>query len=203
MHYTTEQLLENNRNWARQITAKDPAFFETMAQGQSPEYLWIGCADSRVSVDQITGLGLGEVFVHRNIANVVAHTDLNCLSVLQYAVDALKVPNVIVCGHYGCGGVRAALDGHKHGLVDHWLRNIQDVADKNRQELDRIEGDAKADRLSELNVLQQRENVVRTATVQGAWERGQPLKLHAWIYGLKDGLIRQLAPPLQNISAAQ
>ena len=196
MHYTIAQLLKNNRTWAAQITAKDPAFFETMSWGQSPEYLWIGCADSRVSVDQITGLGLGEVFVHRNIANVVAHTDLNCLSVLQYAVDALKVSNVIVCGHYGCGGVRAALDGYKHGVVDQWLRNVRDVAEKNQQELDGIAGDARADRLSELNVLQQRENVAKTATVQDAWERGQPLVLHAWIYGLKDGLIRPLAPPL-------
>lgn len=201
MHRTVEQLLENNANWANKNIERDPGYFEKLALQQTPNYLWIGCSDSRVSADQIVGLMPGEVFVHRNIANVVVHTDLNCLSVLQFAVDVLKVQHVIVCGHYGCGGVRAALERNKHGLIDSWLLHIQDIALDHEKELSQLGEEARIDRLCELNVLQQRENLARTTTVREAWERGQPLSLHAWIYGLRNGRIRPLASAIHARSA--
>jgi carbonic anhydrase len=197
MPRTIEQLLENNAAWADKMIAREPDYFEKLALQQTPEYLWVGCSDSRVSADQIVGLMPGEVFVHRNIANLVVHTDLNCLSVLQFAVDVLKVRHVIVCGHYGCGGVRASMDNKKHGLIDSWLLHIQDIALEHEMQLGQLDEGPRLDRLCELNVMQQRENLARTTTVQDAWERGQPLSLHAWIYGLKDGRIRQLAPAIQ------
>ena len=188
-----ERLFENNAAWARRVREQDPTFFERLAQQQSPQYLWIGCSDSRVPANQIIGLLPGEVFVHRNIANQVIHTDFNCLSVVQFAIDVLKVRHVIVCGHYGCGGVRAALDRQRHGLVDNWLRHIQDVADKHATELSECgELDEQATRLCELNVIEQVENVARTDTVQQAWKAGQPVSIHGVIYDVADGLLRNL-----------
>ncbi|MGH8687959.1 MAG: carbonate dehydratase [Burkholderiales bacterium] len=188
-----EQLLENNRAWARSVTAEDPAFFSRLAGQQSPQYLWIGCSDSRVPANQITGLAPGEVFVHRNIANVVVHTDLNCLSVIQFAVDILKVPHIILCGHYGCSGVHAAMTNHRIGLSDNWLRHVQDVAGKHEAEMRSIAGeDARHRRLCELNVAEQVANLAQCTAVQEAWERGQALDVHGWIYDLKDGLLRDL-----------
>ena len=188
-----EQLLENNRAWATSIQASDPTFFATLSEQQSPEYLWIGCSDSRVPANQIVGLLPGRLFVHRNVANVVVHTDLNCLSVMQFAVDALGVRHIIVCGHHGCGGVSAALDNLKLGLIDNWLRHVQDVMQKHRQQLAQIEDRSlRLDRLCELNVIEQVSNVCQTTIVQQAWERGQSLAIHGWIYGLRDGLVRDL-----------
>ena len=187
------QLFANNRAWAAEMTRQDPEFFSRLSHQQAPEYLWIGCSDSRVPANQITGLPPGEMFVHRNVANVVVHTDLNCLSVMQYAVDVLKVRHVIVCGHYGCGGVQAALEGASFGLIDNWLRHVQDVAEKHAEALARC-GDAEARlrRLCELNVREQVTNVCRTTVVQAAWERGQELSVHGWVYALEDGLLRDL-----------
>ena len=186
-------LLENNRAWAEGVRQREPGFFDQLAHLQTPEYLWIGCSDSRVPANQITGLAPGEVFVHRNVANVVVHADLNCLSVLQYAVDVLKVKHIIVCGHYGCGGVIAAHDNLKLGLVDNWLRHVQDVGQKHR---DSLEGhkvrDKRIARLCELNVIEQVVNVAHTTVVQDAWVRGQALTVHGWIYGLRNGLIHDL-----------
>ncbi len=186
-------LIENNRLWAEAILAEDPEFFRKLSSQQSPEYLWIGCADSRVPANEITGLMPGELFVHRNVANVVVHTDLNCLSVLQFAIDVLKVRHVIVCGHYGCGGVRAAVEGSKLGLIDNWLRHVQDVHKKHGSALC-AGGDAPPviDRVCELNVLEQVVNVCQTTVVQDAWERHQDLTVHGWIYALEDGLVRDL-----------
>jgi carbonic anhydrase len=189
---TLDQLLENNRRWAEQIKSQDPAFFQTLSQQQSPHYLWVGCSDSRVPANQIIGVSPGELFVHRNVANVVVHTDLNCLSVIQFAVDVLGVSNVIVCGHYGCGGVQAALDNSRLGLIDNWLRHVQDVRQKHAALLDGVEETQRADKLCELNVIEQVTNVCQTTIVQGAWERGQDLAVHGWIYGLSDGIIRDL-----------
>jgi carbonic anhydrase len=190
---TSRTLLENNRNWAAAIKAEDPTFFEQLSAQQSPEYLWIGCSDSRVPANQIVGKMPGEVFVHRNIANVVIHTDLNCQSVIQYAVEVLKVKHVIVCGHYGCGGVMAAMGSSQFGLIDNWLRNIKDVYRRHEQELLAIEDEAeRVNRLCEYNVLAQLENVCHTTTIQNAWARGQELYVHGWIYSIKDGLIRDL-----------
>ena len=186
------ELFENNRRWATERARVDPEFFSRLSAQQAPAYLWIGCSDSRVPANEIVDLPPGELFVHRNVANVVVHTDLNCLSVLQYAVDALKVRHVIVCGHYGCGGVRAALAGTKLGLIDNWLRHVQDVNQKHASELDRLSLDAREDRLCELNVLEQAANVCETTIVQDAWERGQTLTVHAWIYRLDDGILRDL-----------
>jgi carbonic anhydrase len=188
-----EDLIANNRRWAEREVGADPEFFRRLAAQQAPKYLWIGCADSRVPANQIIGLQPGEVFVHRNVANLVVHTDLNCLSVLQYAVEALRVEHVIVCGHYGCGGIAAALRGDPLGLIENWLRHIQDVAELRHAMLAR-EGDpvGRADRLCELNVLEQAHNVCRTTIVQDAWTRGQPLAIHAWIYRLSDGLVQPL-----------
>ncbi|MEY2545223.1 MAG: carbonic anhydrase [Verrucomicrobiota bacterium] len=187
------RLLESNAQWAQRVRERDPKFFERLAQQQSPQYLWIGCSDSRVPANEIVDLPPGEVFVHRNIGNVVVHSDLNCLSVLQFAVDVLKVRHVIVCGHFGCSGVRAALESERHGLVDNWLRHIQDVREKYSDELAKIDkADARAARLCELNVVEQVNNVARTHIVIDAWTRGQTLAIHGWIYDVADGLIRDL-----------
>jgi carbonic anhydrase len=186
-------LFENNRQWAQKIEAEHPGFFKTLAAQQSPEYLWIGCADSRVPANEIVGLLPGEIFVHRNVANVVVHTDLNCLSVLQFAVDVLQVKHVIVVGHYGCGGVRAAMEKQEHGLIDNWLRHVSDVQRKHIEALRALNShQEKLDRLCELNVIEQVFNVCQTTIVQGAWRREQPVCVHGWIYGLKDGLLRDL-----------
>jgi carbonic anhydrase len=187
------QLFENNRAWAADLTRGDPAFFERLSGQQLPEYLWIGCSDSRVPANQIVGLAPGELFVHRNVSNVVVHSDLNCLSVLQFAVDVLHVKHVIVCGHYGCGGVLAALRDEKLGLIDNWLRHIQDVAAKHRTELGALPGEReRLARLCELNVIEQVRNVGDTTVVRDAWRRGQELTVHGWIYDVRDGLLRDL-----------
>jgi len=188
-----KQLLENNRAWAKDMLAQDKQYFSRLAQQQSPQYLWIGCSDSRVPANQITGLAPGEVFVHRNIANVVVHTDLNCLSVIQFAVDILKIRHIILCGHYGCSGVEAAMTKHRIGLSDNWLRHVQDVAGKHQEELDKVVGQSlRHRRLCELNVKEQVANIAQCTAVQEAWERGQPLEVHGWIYDLKDGLLTDL-----------
>ncbi|HVU26090.1 MAG TPA: carbonate dehydratase [Opitutus sp.] len=189
-----EALFENNRNWSRARHAQDPDFFRKLSGQQAPEYLWVGCSDSRVPANEIVGLLPGELFVHRNIANVVVHTDLNCLSVLQFAVDLLRVRHIIVCGHYGCSGVGAALRGERVGLADNWLRHVQDVRDKHAAQLDAVPAAASArhDRLCELNVIEQVANLCLTTIVQDAWTRGQALTVHGVIYGLRDGLLRDL-----------
>ena len=188
-----QQIFNNNRKWAEQIAKEQPGFFEQLSKQQNPEYLWIGCSDSRVPANEIVNLPPGEVFVHRNIANVVVHTDLNCLSVIQYAVDMLKVKHIIVCGHYGCGGVTAAMEPSSHGLIDNWLRHIRDVYRFHLAELDAIEDPAKRkDRLCELNVIEQVANVCNTTMVQRAWAGGQQLHIHGWIYRLEDGILQDL-----------
>lgn len=188
-----KNLLDGNRHWANGMRERDPDFFKRLASQQNPQYLWIGCSDSRVPATQIVGVPPGEIFVHRNVANVVVHTDLNCLSVMQYAVDVLKVSDVIVCGHYGCGGVRAALQNQNLGLISNWLRHVQDVGIKHRGIIEsQTNSDRQLDRLCELNVVEQVINVCQTTVVQGAWERGQSLAVHSWIYSLEDGLIRDL-----------
>jgi len=187
------ELFENNRAWARRIVQQDPEFFAKLSKQQSPEYLWIGCSDSRVPANDIVGLLPGELFVHRNVANVVVHTDLNCLSVMEFAVDLLQVKHIIVCGHYGCSGVRAALRRERLGLSDNWLRHVEDVREKHRTTLAGMTGEAKAaDRLCELNVIEQVANVCQTTIARDAWERGQELTVHGWIYGINDGLLRDL-----------
>ncbi len=188
-----QHLFENNRAWARRIRQQDAEFFVKLSGQQSPSYLWIGCADSRVPANEIVGLLPGELFVHRNVANLVVHTDLNCLSVLQFAVDLLRVRHVIVCGHYGCSGVHAALTGRKVGLAENWLRHVQDVRDRHAGELDALADPAARERrLCELNVLAQVRHVCEATVVQDAWSSGQPLSVHGWIYGLEDGLLRDL-----------
>ncbi len=188
-----DDLFAANRKWAESVRRDDPEFFERLAKQQTPEYLWIGCSDSRVPANQIVGLMPGEMFVHRNIANVVVHTDLNCLSVLQYAVEVLRVGHVIVCGHYGCGGVLAALRDDRLGLIDNWLRHVQDVRGKHAARLDKLPDErARHDRLCELNVIEQVVNVCQTTVVREAWERGQSLAVHGWCYGLRDGLLHDL-----------
>ena len=190
---TYQQLFENNRQWAAAICAEDADFFKKLAAQQAPEYLWIGCSDSRVPANELLGLLPGELFVHRNIANVVVHTDLNCLSVLQFAVDVLKVKHVIVCGHYGCSGVHAALVGRRVGLADNWLRHVQDVHMKHGRYLgEALPDKQRLDRLCELNVMEQVANLCQTTIVQDAWERGQELTIHSLIYGIQDGLLRDL-----------
>jgi carbonic anhydrase len=187
------ELFEKNVNWSEQIARRDPEFFARLSQQQSPQYLWIGCADSRVPANQIVGLDPGELFVHRNVANLVVHTDLNCLSVMQYAVEVLQVKHIIVCGHYNCGGVAAALQDQQLGLIENWLRHIQDVRDRHRQRLAAISDfQTQCDRMCELNVIDQVANVGRTSIVQGAWRSGQDLTVHGWIYGLGDGRLRDL-----------
>ena len=188
-----EDLFQNNRNWSDSIKTSDPLFFEKLAAQQSPEYLWIGCSDSRVPANQIVGLLPGEVFVHRNVANMVVHTDFNCLTVLQYAVDVLKVKHVIIVGHYDCGGVRAAFEGADNGMIDNWLRNIKDVQHHHQLQLDAIEDKTqRLELLCELNVVSQVSNVCHTTIVQNAWRRGQPLAIHGWVYSLADGLLKDL-----------
>ena len=190
---TLKRLLDQNKAWAAKVQREDPGFFENLSHQQSPEYLWIGCSDSRVPANQITGLLPGEVFVHRNVANLVVHTDLNCLSVLQFAVDVLKVKNIIVCGHYGCGGVSAVLEGSQLGLSDNWLRHVKDVEEKfeNRLPPKGLKAE-RADRLCELNVIEQVRNVCETTVVQAAWRRGGDLTVHGWIYRLTNGLLNDL-----------
>jgi len=186
------QLLENNAAWARDAVERDPAFFSRLQQQQAPEYLWIGCSDSRVPANEIVGLAPGELFVHRNVANVVVHTDLNCLSVLQYAIDVLGVKHVIVTGHYGCGGVRAAFDAARLGLIDNWLRHVEDVKHRHTASLDLLTPDRAIDHLCEMNVIEQTRHVCETTIVQDAWARGRSLAVHGWIYGLSDGRLREL-----------
>lgn len=193
-------LFDFNRAWSQEMQASDPAFFEKLAHLQAPEYLWIGCSDSRVPANQIVGLMPGEVFVHRNVANVVVHTDLNCLSVIQFAVDVLKVKHIMVVGHYGCGGVHAALHDKRAGLVDLWLRHVKDVRVKHGRQIQTLPEDRRHDRLCELNVVEQVLNVCHSMIVQDAWSRGQELTVHGWIYGLSDGLMRDLG---LTVSAAE
>lgn len=193
------ELLENNRAWSEAIKAHDPEFFRTLAQQQSPRYLWIGCSDSRVPATQLVGLPPGEMFVHRNVANLVVHTDFNCLSVLQFAVEVLKVSHIIVCGHYGCGGVQAAMRNLQLGLIDNWLRHVQDVMHSHESLLSNISDEARRlNRLCELNVIEQVLNVSRTTIVQSAWGRGQELAIHGWVYGIEDGLLRDLGMCITN-----
>src|SRR4051794_36074899 len=188
-----QHLIDNNRRWSAQVHAEDPTFFSSLAGQQSPEYLWIGCSDSRVPANEIVDLRPGELFVHRNVANVVVHSDLNCLSVMQFAVDILKVKHILVVGHYGCSGVIAALRRSRVGLADNWLRHVQDVHEKHEHTLSACASElAASDRLCELNVIEQVANVCQTTIVRDAWERGQELHIHGWIYGIKDGLLRDL-----------
>ncbi|HAT33290.1 MAG TPA: carbonate dehydratase [Janthinobacterium sp.] len=186
-------LLRDNRVWADSMVAKDPNFFKNLEAQQSPEYLWIGCSDSRVPANELLGLAPGELFVHRNIANVVVHSDLNCLSVLQFAIDVLKVKHIIIVGHYGCKGVHAAMTGTRIGLADNWLRHVQDVHQKHERYLgDVLPSRQRADRLCELNVIEQVVNVCQTTIIIDAWDRGQPVSVHGWVYGLQDGLLNDL-----------
>jgi carbonic anhydrase len=195
-------LLERNRAWAERTLASNPSFFSALAQQQAPEFLWIGCSDSRVPANQITGLAPGEVFVHRNIANVVVHTDLNCLAVLNFAIDLLKVRHVIVCGHYGCSGVHAAMTQRSVGLADNWLRHVQDVRAKHAAELDAIRDEpARARRLCELNVREQVRNVCESTVLRDAWARGQAVSVHGWVYGIEDGRLRDLECSRSGASA--
>ncbi len=199
-----QELLDANRAWAAGVTADDPAFFRRLSTQQAPRFLWIGCSDSRVPSNQIVGLMPGEVFVHRNVANQVIHSDLNCLSTIQFGVDVLAVRHIIVCGHYGCGGVAAALRGERHGLVDNWLRHLEDLAHSHRESLDSLGGEAARLRLlATLNVVQQVVNVAQTTVIQDAWERGQPLTIHGWIYGLEDGLLRDLGVSMSRDTAVR
>ena len=187
------QLLENNRQWSEEQKSADPDFFNKLSERQKPEYLWIGCSDSRVPANQIVGLIPGDIFVHRNVANLVVHTDFNCLSVLQYAVDVLKVKHVIICGHYGCGGIDAALKEEPLGLIDNWLGHIKDIAHKHRAELSGLNEHDKSARLCELNVSEQADNVKRSSIVKEALKRGQSLQVHSWIYSLRNGRLKDLS----------
>ncbi|MDB4353807.1 carbonic anhydrase [Akkermansiaceae bacterium] len=195
---TLRHLVEKNWNWADEVVAGDPDYFSRLAETQKPKYLWIGCADSRVPPNQVLGLDPGDIFVHRNIANVVQHNDLSLLSVVQYAVEALEVEHVILCGHYGCGGVAASIDGKRHGIVDNWIKPISDLAEANSNELDALEGDEKLARLCELHALAQARNLSRTTILQDAWERGQNIEVHSWVYGLGDGHIKSLSDPITS-----
>ncbi len=188
-----DSLFEKNRQWADSVRTNDPEFFEKLAAQQNPEYLWIGCSDSRVPANQIVGLPPGEVFVHRNVANMVVHTDFNCLTVLQYAIEVLRVKHVMVVGHYNCGGVRAAYENVDNGMIDNWLRNIKDVQYLHQARINALEDeDARLDLLCELNVMSQVANVCHTTIAQNAWARGQQVDVHGWIYSLKDGLLKDL-----------
>jgi carbonic anhydrase len=194
-----DPLLKKNRAWSEEIRKRDPEFFPMLSRQQAPTYLWIGCSDSRVPANEICGLLPGEIFVHRNVANIVVHSDLNCLSVMQYAVDVLRVQHILVVGHYGCGGVRAALGKQKLGLIDNWLRHVQDVTTKYTDHLACISDEsARVDRVCELNVIDQVINAAETTIVQNAWDRFQALAVHGWVYGLKDGLVRQLGISISN-----
>lgn len=185
-------IFEKNKKWASEIRDNTPEFFSQLAEQQTPDYLWIGCSDSRVPANQLMDLPPGEVFVHRNIANIVVHTDLNCLSVIQYAVEVLKVKHIIICGHYGCGGVKAAMEDNQHGLIDNWLRHIKDVSRFNAYKLEGLTEDEKFDKLCELNVVEQVKNVSNTTIVQNAWLAGKDLSIHGVVYNLKDGILKDL-----------
>jgi carbonic anhydrase len=199
---TLKHLFDNNRAWSEAMRLQDPEFFRKLSRQQFPDYLWIGCSDSRVPANQIVGLLPGELFVHRNVANLVVHTDLNCLTVMQFAVDILKVRHIIVCGHYGCSGVQAALRGDRIGLSDNWLRHVQDVREKHASLLERAGRDA-AERLCELNVIEQVANVCQTTIAQDAWARRQPLAVHGWVYGIQDGLLKDLTLTVTDSSEAR
>lgn len=189
-----KELFDKNREWAAAIVKEQPDFFEQLSQQQAPEYLWIGCSDARVPASDILGLMPGDIFVHRNVANLVVHTDLNCLSVIQFAVEVLKVKHIIVCGHYGCGGVKAAVLNEKHGLIDNWLLHIQDAQEKHQDFLSELQSEEKLHKyMCELNVIEQMLNVCKTNSVQESWNKGQSLSVHGWIYGLRDGLLRNLS----------
>jgi carbonic anhydrase len=201
MKQALEKLLRNNRDWADGVRNEDPQFFERLSQLQAPKYLWIGCSDSRVPANQIMGLAPGEVFVHRNIANVMVHTDLNCMSVIQFAVDVLKVEHILLVGHYGCGGVDAALNRLRNGLSDNWIRHVGDVAQKHGALLESFPADQRANRLCELNAIEQAENVCLSTVVQDAWARGQKLSVHGWVYSLVDGRVRELGMDVDSAAA--
>lgn len=187
-----EELFDNNRRWAERVKQAEPEYFSDLSSQQAPEYLWIGCSDSRIAANEIVGMEPGSIFVHRNIANVVVHTDLNCLSVMQYAIDVLKVKHVMVVGHYGCGGVHASLGDDDNGLIDNWLEHIRDVKRKYQQELAAAPEDERADRLVEYNVVEQAQHVCQSTIVKNAWKRGQKLQVHGWVYSLRDGIVRDL-----------
>lgn len=194
-----QHLFDNNQAWARTMLERDPNFFLRLSRQQLAEYLWIGCSDSRVPANEIIGLPPGEVFVHRNVANIVIHTDLNCLSVIQFAVEVLQIKHIIVCGHYGCGGIRAAIQNVELGLIDNWLRYIKDIYQKHQRELEGLDETLLLNRLSELNVIEQVQNVSHTTIVQKAWKRGQELTVHGWIYALEDGLLKDLSVGVSNL----
>lgn len=194
-----KNLFDKNKKWAGKIKESDPDFFTKLSLQQSPEYLWIGCSDSRVPANEIVGMLPGEIFVHRNIANLVIHTDLNCLSVIQYAVEVLKVKHIIVCGHYGCGGIKAALDNREHGLIDNWLRNIKDICRYHQAKIDALQDEKeKINLLCELNVVEQVANICHTTIVQSAWKSGQDLAVHGWIYSIEDGILKDLNVCITN-----
>ncbi len=193
-----QHLLDNNLTWASSKVENNPEYFSQLSNQQNPEYLWIGCSDSRVPANQIVNLPPGEVFVHRNIANVVVHTDLNCLSVVQYAVEVLKVKHIIVCGHYGCGGIKAAMENHRHGLIDNWLRHIKDVMRFNAEHLKGLEHNEQLDLLCELNVKEQVTNICNTTIVQDAWKQGRDLTVHGWIYNIKNGILQNLVSGIKS-----
>lgn len=196
---TLSDLFERNRHWAADTEARTPGFFSRLLQQQSPQYLWIGCSDSRVPANDIVGLLPGELFVHRNVANVVVHSDLNCLSVMQFAIDLLKVEHLMVVGHYGCGGVRVALRGERIGLADHWIGHVKDVYERHEARIRALYHEShQIDRLCELNVIEQVHNVCQSTIVRDAWDRGQALSVHGWIYGLNNGLLRDLGVTAQN-----
>jgi len=193
-----KHLFDNNLEWAQAIQKEDPGFFESLSKQQSPEYLWIGCSDSRVPANEIINLPPGEVFVHRNIANVVVHTDLNCLSVIQFAVDILKIKHIIICGHYGCSGVRAALDDEEHGLVDNWLRHVKDVIRFNEDSFEGMTHQQQLDHLCELNVKEQVTNICNTTIIKNAWKNGRDLSIHGWIYNIENGILKELVPCISS-----
>lgn len=197
---TLRRLFENNLAWANEIKGKNPEFFSQLSTQQAPEYLWIGCSDSRVPANQIVNLPPGEAFVHRNIANVVVHTDLNCLSVIQFAVEALKVKNIIVCGHYGCAGINAAMDNEEHGLIDNWLRHIKDVSRFNSEKLTGLSGNEKLDLLCELNVIGQVRNVCYSTIVKNAWKKGAELSVHGWVYSIENGILKDLGATCSSLA---
>jgi len=200
---TIRELFDNNRHWAKSMTQVNRHFFENLARQQSPKYLWIGCSDSRVPANEIVGLLPGQIFVHRNVANLVIHTDMNCLSVLQYAVEILRVEHIIVCGHYGCGGITAAVEDQRHGLIDNWLRHVRDVCQRHQRQLDKVKDKAALlRRLCELNAKEQVLNVANTTTIQDAWRRGQEITIHGWIYDIHDGLIKDLGVSVSETSAS-
>ena len=196
-----KELLKSNKNWSEEISKSSPDFFQKLSTQQKPKYLWIGCSDSRVPANEIVNLLPGEMFVHRNVANVVVHTDLNCLSVIQYAVEVLDIKDIIVCGHYGCGGVEASLECKYHGLIDNWLRHIEDVSVKHEDQLAGLSGQKKINRLCELNVIEQVNNVARTTVIQQAWRKGMDLKIHGWIYGLDNGRLKDLKVTTSGLSS--